>query len=103
MILERDDADAGRFPAIDVLRSLSRTAPEVYGPDEQAMVLRARQLLKAHAEIADLLQLGAYRPGGDPLADDAICLKTALEALLAQAPDERARLRATLGCGGAGG
>jgi flagellum-specific ATP synthase len=86
-----------------VLRSLSRVAPECYGEDERGLVERARRLMRAHADAAELIQLGAYR-GGDPLLDEAIRVRPALEALLAQGIGERAaigenvdRLAAALG------
>ena len=92
IILDRDIAEGGRFPAVDVLRSLSRTAPEVYAAEERPLVTRARQLLKAHADVADLLQLGAYQPGRDVTTDEALRLKPALDALLSQPAGERASL-----------
>ena len=81
-------AEAGRFPAVDVLRSLSRVAPACYGPQERAAVSRARALLARWTEMAELVQLGAYRPGSDPELDEALRVRPALEGLLAQAPDE---------------
>lgn len=92
VILERDLADAGRFPAIDILKSLSRCTPEVYGAEERALVARARQLMKAYDEMAELIQLGAYRPGTDPLLDEAIRVRPDLEALLCQESHEVSRL-----------
>ena len=103
IVLDRRTAEAGRYPAIDVLRSLSRVAPECYGEDERGLVERARRLMRAHADAAELIQLGAYR-GGDPLLDEAIRVRPALEAVLAQGIGERAaigenvdRLAAALG------
>lgn len=107
VVLDRDIADGGRFPAVDVLRSLSRTTPEVYPPAERDLVLRARRLIKTHAGMAELIQLGAYRAGTDPATDEAIRLRPALEALLAQEEAEAsciedgvARLTAILDGGG---
>jgi flagellum-specific ATP synthase len=104
IVLDRRTAEAGRYPAIDVLRSLSRVAPECYGADERPLVERARQLIRAHADTAELIQLGAYRQGSDPLIDEAIRVRPALEALLAQGAGERStigeaivRLAAALG------
>jgi len=88
VVLDRRIAEAGRFPAVDVLKSVSRVAPGCYEPAERAAVSRARALLARWAEMAELVQLGAYRPGSDPELDEAIRVRPALEALLAQAPDE---------------
>ena len=75
-----------------------------YRGDERPLVERARQLMRAHADMAELIQLGAYRAGSDPLIDEAIAVRPALEALLAQGVGERstidedlARLAAALG------
>jgi flagellum-specific ATP synthase len=110
IVLDRRTAEAGRYPAIDVLRSLSRVAPDCYGADERALVERARRLLRAYADAAELIQLGAYRRGSDPLIDEAIRVRPALEALLAQGVAERstiaedvAQLAAALGPDGPAG
>lgn len=91
VVLDRGIAEGGRFPAIDVTRSLSRTAPGCYADAERVPIARARRLIKAHADVAELIQLGAYRPGGDPEIDEAIRVRPALEAVLAQEVDEPGR------------
>lgn len=88
VVLDRKIAEAGRYPAIDVLRSLSRTAAAVYRPGEAELARHARRLLQAHADSADLIRLGAYAHGSDPLVDEAIARAPALDALLAQAPGD---------------
>lgn len=103
VVLDRKIAEAGRYPPIDVLKSLSRTAGTVHGEGEARLVRHARRLLQAHAESADLIRLGAYSAGADPLVDEAVARLPALDQLLAQTPDEGfdatpfARLAATLG------
>lgn len=87
VVLDRRIAETGRYPAIDVLRSLSRTAGTAYTPEEAALARRARGLMQAHHESADLIRLGAYVPGSDPTVDEAVARLPALDALLAQAPD----------------
>jgi len=89
VVLDRRIAEQGRFPAIDVLKSLSRTAPGCYAPEERPLVEEARQLLRIYEEAAELIQLGAYRPGTDPITDRAIQARAPLEALLKQDEDER--------------
>ena len=84
VVLDRRIAEQGRFPAIDVLKSLSRTAPGCYEPDERPLVEEARHLLRVYEDAAELIQLGAYRPGTDPLTDRAIALRPRLEDLLKQ-------------------
>ncbi len=87
IVLDRKVAEQGRFPAVDVLKSLSRTAPGCYAPEERPLVDEARRLLRIYEDVAELLQLGAYRPGTDPLTDRAIQMRPLLEDVLRQ--DER--------------
>lgn len=88
IVLDRRIAEAGRYPAIDVLRSLSRTVPGCLTPDQAALALRARAELALHAEMADMVRLGAYRPGTDPAVDQALRLAPRLLKILAQDQDE---------------
>jgi flagellum-specific ATP synthase len=89
VVLDRRIAERGRFPAVDVLRSVSRSTPGCYDPIERNLVARARQLMRAYEDMAELIRLGAYRVGSDPLIDEAIARHEPLESLLAQAPEER--------------
>jgi flagellum-specific ATP synthase len=89
VVLDRRIGEAGRYPAVDVLRSLSRTVPGCLAAEERALMLRARRILALHAEMADLVRLGAYRTGTDPAVDEAIRLAPRIEAILAQGKGER--------------
>jgi flagellum-specific ATP synthase len=89
IVLERRIAEGGRYPAIDVLRSLSRAVPGCNAPEENALASRARALLALHADMADMVRLGAYRAGSDPAVDEAVALAPRIEAMLHQARDER--------------
>ena len=84
VILDRRIGEAGRYPAIDVLRSLSRTVPGCLQPSEQGLVRRARALLATYAEMADLVRLGAYKAGADPAVDEAVALAPRIERVLRQ-------------------
>jgi flagellum-specific ATP synthase len=95
IVMERKIAERGRYPAVDVLKSISRTMPGVHEPQEMALVTRARRILSALAEMEDLVRLGAYKPGSDPDLDEALRVRGSLEAFLGQAPDDCARLPAT--------
>ena len=88
VMLERSIAEGGRFPAVDVLKSLSRTAPGCYAPDERPLARAARAALRLHADMAEMIQLGAYRPGSNAEVDRAIQLRTQIEELLRQEVDE---------------
>ena len=85
VVLDRSIGERGRYPAVDVLRSLSRTVPGCLSPDERALAARARRLLSVQAEMADLVRLGAYRVGTDAAVDEA--LRVALRVV-----EERAEL-----------
>ncbi len=92
IVLDRQIAERGRYPAINVLRSVSRVMPNCNGPDENALVSRARGLIARYDDMADMIRLGAYRKGSDPETDEAIAHHDALEAFLTQDQGERAGL-----------
>jgi flagellum-specific ATP synthase len=84
VVLDRAIAEAGRYPAIDVTRSLSRSVPGCLTPAQAALVRRARRVLAVQGEMAELVRLGAYRAGTDPAVDEALRLAPRIEALLHQ-------------------
>ena len=84
VVLDRRIGEAGRYPAVDVLRSLSRTTPGCLEAAEIPLVARARSLLATYAEMADLVRLGAYKPGADPQVDEAVRLAPRIERVLQQ-------------------
>jgi flagellum-specific ATP synthase len=88
IVMERAIAERGRFPAINVLKSISRTMPACQMPHERAIVTEARQTLAAYSNMEELIRIGAYRMGADPQIDRAIALNPALEAFLGQDKDE---------------
>jgi flagellum-specific ATP synthase len=91
IVLDRRIGERGRWPAIDVLRSVSRALPRCHSPEENAALAEARKLLGAYADMAEMIRLGAYRQGSDPLVDTAIEHHPALEKFLSQGIDERVR------------
>jgi flagellum-specific ATP synthase len=88
VVLDRRIAEGGRYPAVDVLRSLSRAVPGCNSADENALTRRARSILALHADMADMVRLGAYRAGSDPAVDEAVALAPRIEAMLRQSRDE---------------
>jgi flagellum-specific ATP synthase len=92
VVLDRRIAEGGRYPAVDVLRSLSRTVPGCLTGDEAALVRQARAALAVQAEMADLVRLGAYRAGTDAATDAALALAPRIEAVLRQDRAEEADL-----------
>ena len=107
IVLTRDLAVAGHFPSIDVLASVSRVAGRVTTPEQQAAAVRLRQVMAAKRRAQDLLDVGAYAPGSNPLVDAAVAHDDAIEDFLCQplsavaaAPDSWARLAALVGAMG---
>lgn len=92
VVLDRTIAHRNRYPAVNVLRSVSRTMPDCNTPAQNALVDRARQLLSSYDDMAELIRLGAYRKGSDPLVDEAIRFNQPLEEFIAQGKNERATL-----------
>ena len=90
IVLERAIAERGRFPAINVLKSVSRAMPGCNSEDEQSLVLRASGPMTIYEDMAELIRLGAYKAGTNPEVDNAVRLHPQLEAFLAQKKDEQA-------------
>ena len=88
VVLDRKLAHAGHYPAIDVLGSVSRLEGEVTSRHVREAGRRVRALLAAHRDKADLISIGAYQPGTDPLVDEALIKRGAIEDFLRQRADE---------------
>jgi flagellum-specific ATP synthase len=104
VVLDRSIAERGRYPAIDLLRSVSRSLPDAASQDENALIRRARHLLGVHDRSEMMIRAGLYVAGSDPLTDAAIRVWPALDAFLAEAetggtPASFARLAAILDAG----
>lgn len=103
VVMDRKIAERGRYPAIDLLRSVSRSLPEAAAPEENEVISTARRLLGAYDRAELMIQAGLYTKGSDPLIDTAIKVWPALDAFLGEdAPAEGIagsfqRLRAALG------
>ena len=89
LVLERAIADRGRYPAINILKSVSRLMPECHEPDERLLIKHAKAALSAYSDMEELIRLGAYRKGADANIDRAIELNAPLEDFLSQGKDER--------------
>ncbi|MEM6944072.1 MAG: flagellum-specific ATP synthase FliI [Pseudomonadota bacterium] len=82
VVLDRAVAERGRLPAIDLARSVSRSAPAAWTADEAALAARLRALLARHAEVLPLLRAGLHAPGNDPTLDAAVAAFPALDRFL---------------------
>ena len=88
LVLDRAVAEHGRYPPIDLRRSVSRMMPSCHSEHEAALAAAARRAAARHADMEDLIRLGAYRAGSDPEVDRAIALDAPLTALLNQRKHE---------------
>jgi flagellum-specific ATP synthase len=89
IVLSRAIAQRGRFPAIDILKSVSRTMPDCNSEKENVLVQAARTHMSIYEDMAEMIRLGAYRKGTDPQVDQAMALYPALENFLRQRKDEQ--------------
>ena len=103
IVLSRSLGEKGHFPAIDVLQSISRLAPEVTDQAHQNLASLVREALGTYRDAADLIQVGAYVPGSDPRVDGALAMVPKINAFLRQSLGEatpfgqvRARLQALI-------
>jgi flagellum-specific ATP synthase len=107
VVLDRKLAVAGHFPSIDALGSLSRVASKVNPPERTALAAGLRKVLAARKAAQDLLDVGAYQRGSNPLVDAAVDHENEINLFLQQRMDEQTpaeaawehlrRLTATLG------
>ncbi|HEX4474323.1 MAG TPA: FliI/YscN family ATPase [Polyangiaceae bacterium] len=89
IVLSRDIAQRGHFPAIDVSASISRLMPEIASEGEMRTASAVRQLIATHREAQDLIQVGAYAAGSDPRIDAACAAMPHIENFLRQSVGER--------------
>jgi flagellum-specific ATP synthase len=92
IVMRREIAERGRYPAIDVLKSVSRTMPRSCDPEFQPTVVKARQLLATYGDMEELIRLGAYRAGASAEVDEAVALMPQLDAFLGQRKEESTSL-----------
>ncbi|MGR5284949.1 flagellar protein export ATPase FliI [Vibrio maritimus] len=88
IVLSREMADAGHYPAIDVERSVSRVMPQITDDQHVLMSKAVRQILSVCRKNQDLVSIGAYKPGTDPAIDSAFTLKPKLDQYLQQSMRE---------------
>lgn len=103
IVLSRSLSDQGHYPAIDIEASVSRAITELLQPEELSMVRRFKLLYSRYQRSRDLISVGAYVKGSDPLLDEAILLHPTMEAFLQQGmhhsvshADSRSQLAALL-------
>jgi flagellum-specific ATP synthase len=101
IVLDRNLAESGHYPAIDIEQSISRAMHSITEPEHQQLSRRLKQLYSRYERSRDLISVGAYAAGADPLLDEAIRLYPRIVAFLQQdilekstIPESLAELRA---------
>lgn len=89
VVITRRIAERGRYPAIDILKSVSRTLPHCHSTDENRIRLAARSMLSTYGDMEEMVRLGAYKAGSSVEVDDAIRLAPQIEQLLKQGKADR--------------
>jgi len=88
IVMDRGIADRGRYPAINILRSVSRSLPAAITSEQNEILRAAKQVITTYEDMAELIRLGAYRKGSDESVDAAIELYPQIEAFLTQDKDD---------------
>lgn len=88
IVMEREIADRGRYPAINVLKSISRAMPKAVSEHRNEILREAKKIITSYEDMAELIRLGAYRKGSDPDVDKAIKIYPLIEDFLRQNKEE---------------
>ncbi|WP_194723089.1 flagellar protein export ATPase FliI [Noviherbaspirillum malthae] len=97
IVLNRSLAEAGHYPAIDVEQSISRAMHNITSDQHQKLMRRVKQLYSRYLRNRDLISVGAYSAGSDPVLDQAIALNPRIEAFLQQDITEKSPIAESLG------
>ena len=89
VVMSRRIAERGRYPAIDVLKSVSRTLPNCLPPECNDARVAAKRLLATFGDMEEMVRLGAYKSGASAEVDAAIARAPLIEALIGQGKDDR--------------
>lgn len=92
VVMERTIAERGRYPAINTLKSVSRTMPACNSDPENRIVATAKHFMSVYADMEEMIRLGAYRPGSNPDVDAAIHYHPRFEKYLSQWKDDATSL-----------
>ena len=88
VVLDRAIAERGRYPAVNILTSVSRTLPDCNSNEQNKIIERAKKLVSIYEDMAELIRLGAYREGSDPKVDEAIHYYESIEGFISQRKNE---------------
>ncbi|WP_207477330.1 flagellar protein export ATPase FliI [Arenibaculum pallidiluteum] len=89
IVLDRRIGELGRYPAVNLLRSVSRTLPACHTPHQNQVMRKAKALAATYEAMRELVRIGAYKRGADAEVDEAVALHPLLETFLTQWKDDR--------------
>jgi flagellum-specific ATP synthase len=95
VVLDRRIGEGGRYPAVDVLKTLSRAAAGCLDPAQTKLLREARAMMALYTDMVDMVRLGAARAGADPALDRAMRCVPRMEAFLTQSRDEPTSIAAS--------
>ena len=90
IVLEREIMERGRYPAINILKSVSRSMPNCNNTNENELITRAKTIVSLFEKMSEMIRLGAYKKGSDQDLDQAIEIYPLIENFLSQKLDEKA-------------
>lgn len=96
VVLSRKLADSNQYPAIDVLRSVSRTMKDIVTREQLQFASRITEILSEYERAEDLINIGAYNPGSNKKIDYAISMMDRVKTFLCQGVDERVPIEKTV-------
>ncbi len=96
-MLNRALAEAGHYPAIDIEQSISRAMHNITSPEHRRLARQLKQLYSRYQRSRDLISVGAYAAGSDPVLDQAIALMSSIETFLQQDINEKVDINQSLG------
>ncbi len=96
IVLNRELAEAGHYPAIDIEQSISRAMQNITTPEHQQLARKLKQLSSRYSRSRDLISVGAYSAGSDPVLDEAISRHERIEGFLQQDIMERSNVTESL-------
>ena len=86
VVLDRKVAQEGRYPAIDLLTSISRLADTLWSPEERKLIIKLRSMIERYEDSRDIRSIGGYKQGTDPELDECVALVPKLYSGLIQHP-----------------
>jgi flagellum-specific ATP synthase len=89
IVLDRSIGEKGRYPSINILRSISRSLPSCHSDKENEILRNAKKIISTYSDMEDMIRMGAYKHGSDISVDNAIILSAKIESFLSQKKSEK--------------